>query len=45
MKKHKIHPHDILSAKVVQNKWGTFWFKDADGTTICRWLAYTRKST
>ena len=23
-----IHPLDILSGKVVQNKWGTFWFKD-----------------
>ena len=29
MKKQNIHPFDILSGKVVQNKHGTFWFKEA----------------
>ena len=29
MNNHEINPFDILSGKVVQNNWGTFWFKEA----------------
>ena len=34
MNNHDIHPLDILSGKVAQNKHGTFWFKDAGNNVV-----------
>ena len=43
MKKQKINPFDILSGKVVKNKNGIFWFKDAgNNVDINGWPIYDK---